>query len=192
MVTRRTGSGDRGTTDLLGRRRVSKSDAIIEALGDVDEATSHIGLARAAVSWDGEWGPGVLEQVQRDLYGLMSELAMPPNHSQAHRLPTDRLEWLDRTLVDLKGRIAIPNEFVLPGSTVGGGHLDVARAVVRRAERAVVRVLEAGADDPDLGYPTNPILSSYLNRLSLVLYFMARLQEAESGGSPRLASSQPS
>lgn len=192
MVTPQTGSGDRGMTDLLGRRRISKSDAIIEALGDVDEATSHIGLMRAAVSWDGEWGAGILELVQRDLYALMSELAMPPNHSQASRLAPDRLEWLDRTLEDLKRRVVIPNEFVLPGLTVGGGQVDVARTVVRRAERAVVRVLEASGEDPGLGYPTNPILSSYLNRLSLVLYFLARIQDAGSGASPRLASSPPS
>ncbi len=179
-------------TDLLGRRRVSKSDAIIEALGDVDEATSHVGLARAVVSRHGAWGAATLEKVQRDLYSVMSELAMPPNHSLAQRVAADHLEWLDQTLVDLRGRINVPNEFVLPGSTVGGGHLDVARTVVRRAERSVVRVLEAGAEDRDLGYPTNPFLSSYLNRLSLVLYFMARLEEAESGEAPRLAASQPS
>ena len=211
MATARTGAGDAGYTDLLGRRRVPKYHPIAEALGEVDEATSALGLARAGLP------PGephdltrrLVEAAQHDLYQLMAELAFPPAHAQARRLAEGDVQRLDAAIRQVQAAADIPAKFVLPGETRQSAGLDLARAVVRRAERAVVRVLHLGAgkggapappeaqdaadtpeapDAPDiLDYPSSPFLAAYLNRLSLLLYVLARYEDAVAGAAHRLA-----
>ena len=171
-MVRREHGGDTGETDLLGGRRVAKSDARIEALGALDEATSALGVARQGVqrSQAGE----VLRQAQRDLYQLMAELAMPPEHPKRVRVTADRVEWVEQALEELEAAVSIPAKFVLPGACTASAGVDYARAVVRRAERRVVEITHAE------GAP-NPHLLTYINRLSLLLYMVARAEDVAAG-----------
>ena len=171
-MTRREHGGDTGQTDLLGGRRVAKSDARIEALGALDEATSALGVARQSVQrpQTGE----VLRQAQRDLYQLMAELAMPPEHPKRVRVTADRVEWVEQALEELEAAVTIPAKFVLPGACAASAGVDYARAVVRRAERRVVEVAHAEA-------APNPHLLAYVNRLSLLLYMVARAEDVAAG-----------
>jgi cob(I)alamin adenosyltransferase len=205
MATARTGSGDAGFTDLLGGRRVAKYDLIPEALGEVDEATSALGLAKACLP---EGAPHdlarrALESAQHDLYQLMAELAFPPDHRQARRLSEADVRRIEAAIQQAQAAVALPNKFILPGGCRESAGLDLARAVVRRAERAVARVLHAGAaqqagrgpqQDPQRGapeYPSNPALVSYLNRLSLLLFVLARYEDVVTGATQRLAGQRP-
>ena len=113
-MVRREHGGDTGQTDLLGGRRVAKSDARIEALGTLDEATSALGVARQDVQRP--QAGAVLRQAQRDLYQLMAELAMPPDHPKRVRVTADRVEWVERALEELEVAVTIPAKFVLPGA----------------------------------------------------------------------------
>ena len=169
LYTRR---GDLGETDLLGER-VSKDDPRIDLIGELDETTSYLGLARSL--GDSERANQILVDVQRDLYRVMADLAFvtetrPPGYE------TNK-EWVERVehLTDqLTGEVEIPREFVLPGETRSSAALDVARAVVRRAERQAVHLYKTGV-------VTNEHIVGYLNRLSSLLFVLARLVEAEQG-----------
>ena len=173
-----TAKGDEGQTDLLGAR-VGKDDPRIELLGSLDEATSAIGLGRAhaRAASTGER----LIAAQRDLYQIMAELAFTDAlRPDALRFPEERVAWLEAEIAAVADEVTLPPQFVLPGDTVGGAALDVARAVVRRAERAAV-VLDRG------GHVPNPQILRYLNRLSSLLFILARAEDAETGDAPRLA-----
>ncbi|HYI23978.1 MAG TPA: ATP:cob(I)alamin adenosyltransferase, partial [Thermomicrobiales bacterium] len=137
-----TARGDKGQTDLLGER-VEKDDPRIDLIGALDEATSSIGLGRALaqVTATNER----LVTVQRDLYQIMAELAFTDaTRPDALHLGTDRTAWLEAELEVITGDITLPREFVLPGECVASGALDVARTVVRRAERLAVPLVRAG------------------------------------------------
>jgi cob(I)alamin adenosyltransferase len=154
-----TGRGDDGTTTLLGAGRISKSDARIIVLGDVDEASSFIGLARAESEGD---MAEVLIGLQRLLYRVMGDIAMP---NEANVVGKSDIEYLDAALKEWRGRTEIPNEFVVPGESKLGALLDVARSVVRRAERSLV-VAGYAKEHPD-AFKT-------ANRLSDLLFVVAR------------------
>lgn len=167
-VTTRT--GDEGYTDLLGRGRVPKYHPRPETFGTVDEATSALGLARAQAR-----SPLLKERIhdlQRDLYVLMAELATPAeNYDKVDfKIGPDRVAYLDELAERLKREAEIGKEFIMPGETVTGAALDLARTIVRRAERQVARLLHEG----DI---TNPDVLRYLNRLSDVLFILARHEE---------------
>jgi cob(I)alamin adenosyltransferase len=189
MVTAGVGRGDWGATDLLGQRRVSKGSVAIDALGDLDEATSSIGLARAHLRVLDHDAAAVLEQTQRDLYEAMAEVAIPVSRAGGPRVDGARLDWLTRICEQVDRSTPTPTQFVLPGASVVGAHLDVARTVVRRAERTMVRLLEAADADPASDLPTNRLLGAYLNRLSTLLYLLARGADAATGRAPELARS---
>jgi cob(I)alamin adenosyltransferase len=164
-----TGSGDDGATSLLGDARVPKYHLQPQAFGTVDEASAALGLARA-FSQIGEV-QGVLLAAQRDLYHVMTELAATPE--TASRFPSlqqDRVEWLETQTDELGSRVAMPREFVVPGDTQAGACLDLARAIVRRAERVVVKLC-------DEGLCHNRAIVSYLNRLSSLCFVLARLED---------------
>ena len=170
--------GDAGTTDLLGER-VSKDDPRIDLIGALDEATSSIGFARAISTAPRlqDW----LVECQRDLYKIMAELAFTQDLRPAsYELGADRVQWLERLTDTLTGEIELSPEFILPGETVGGAALDVARTVVRRAERQSVELLHTG-------HVTNGEVLRFLNRLSSFLFMAARLEEAEAGIEARKA-----
>jgi cob(I)alamin adenosyltransferase len=171
-VTTRT--GDDGYTGLLGRGRVPKYHARPEALGAVDEATSALGLARAQ-SPTGRVRAVAL-QLQRELYVLMSELAATPEAREklGQRLTPEHVAGLERLAEELKVEVAIPPAFVVPGATVSSAALDLARAVVRRAERRVVKLLHEGEIE---SWDT----ARYLNRCSDLLHILARYDEVSQG-----------
>lgn len=167
------GGGDDGSTGLLGGGRVGKDDARVEAYGGLDEASSSLGLARALA------GPGrvddILTEVQRDLYRLGAEVATAPGHAGSFaRIENGRVARLDQLLTELEAEVTVPREFVLPGATAPAAAIDVARTVVRRTERQCVALARAGGID-------NPEVLRYLNRLSLVLFVLARWEEARGG-----------
>lgn len=170
-----TTRGDQGETDLLGER-VTKDDPRIEALGALDEATAALGLARAlAVT---ERADPLLIDVQRDLYRIMAEIAFVPEvRPEKFRFAPERVAWLETATDQITAEITLPREFILPGGTVSGAAMDVARTVVRRGERNLVTV--AGRGDVD-----NPELVRYLNRLSSLLFVLARLEDAAQGAEP--------
>lgn len=154
-----TGGGDDGTTTLLGAGRMSKSDVRIIVLGDVDEASSFIGLARAESEGD---MAGVLIGLQRLLYRVMGDVAMP---NEANIVGKSDIEYLDAALEEWRGRTEIPDQFVVPGESKLGALLDVARSVVRRAERSLVAA----------GYTEeHPDALKAVNRLSDLLFVLAR------------------
>lgn len=173
-VTTRT--GDSGYTGLLGSERVAKYDARIEALGLVDEATSALGLARASAG-DDRVREVILHQ-QKNLYRLMAELATTAE--AAGKIATapmsgDDVAELERLSTDLKAQVEIGNRFIIPGETVPGAAIDLARTIVRRAERHVARMVH------DHEVP-NPEALRYLNRLSDLLFILARYVERASSG----------
>ncbi len=173
-----TRRGDDGYTDLIGGGRVAKEDLRVAVLGDVDEATSAIGVARAAAS--AAEIKAALLQVQRDLYLLMADVATVAGSMAGQpRLTAAHVDALEATVAQFAERVSIPKQFVAPGDSLAGAHLDVARAVVRRAERAVTRLLHAGADSG-----ASPTMVTYLNRLSSLLFGLARFEDiAAAGGS---------
>ncbi|MBO0688797.1 MAG: cob(I)yrinic acid a,c-diamide adenosyltransferase [Candidatus Dormibacteraeota bacterium] len=168
------GSGDDGATGLLGGGRVPKDDARIEAYGTVDEASSVLGLAKALTA-DGRVRE-IVEDLQRGLYRLGAELATTPEREGSFATTSeDDVAGLDRVLVELEEAVTMPDGFVLPGVTAGSGALDLARTVVRRAERRCVTLLAEGSI-------ANPEVQRYLNRLSLLLFVLARYEEERAGG----------
>jgi cob(I)alamin adenosyltransferase len=175
-----TGKGDSGSTDLLGVR-VAKDDPRIELIGTLDETTSAIGLARA-MSAITELGDIAIE-AQRDLYRIMAELAFTDELRPASfNFGADRVEWLSATTDQLSDRIELPRQFIIPGDTAGGAAFDVARTIARRAERLAVAQVHGGTF-------CNGEIVRYLNRLSSLLFVLARSVDAASGLSPIKAKS---
>lgn len=176
-----TGGGDTGYTSLLGEQRVPKYDARPETFGTVDEATSALGLARA--STDDPKVKAIIVQTQQDLYMLMGELATPPENRAAVgvRITEERVRWLEDVENELKAAVTIPNKFIIPGDSVEGATLDLARTIIRRAERLTARLAHDGA----LGAAGESQALRYLNRLSDMIFILARYLEARQGGSTR-------
>ena len=171
-----TGTGDTGYTSLLGEQRVPKYDARPDTFGTVDEATSALGLARA--STQDITAREIILQMQRDLYVLMAELATLPEHQKAvgMRITSDYVTRLESVEAQLKSEVAIPNKFIIPGDSLDGAALDLARTIIRRAERMAVRLFHDGIIE-------NQEVLRYLNRLSDVVFILARYIEAKQGGS---------
>ena len=165
-----TRKGDDGTTGLLFGGRVTKDSQRPVAYGELDEAQAVIGLARAVAGSDHP-AAAMLLAIERDLWVLMSELAtdtvnrhkLTPGSSLVTESMVSTLEgWIDSVTDSFEA----PTEFVVPGESVVSAHLDVARTVVRRAERAAVAI----------GEPEGHALQ-YLNRLSDLLWTLARADE---------------
>ncbi|MEM7346380.1 MAG: cob(I)yrinic acid a,c-diamide adenosyltransferase [Chloroflexota bacterium] len=174
-----TGTGDEGYTSLLGKDKVAKYDLRPEAYGTVDEASAFMGIVRAEPSASDRTKQLILES-QRDLWILMGELATAPGVTLPKTMQADRVEWLEEETDRLGAETPPLTQFVLPGDTMIGAQLDVARTVVRRAERCVVRLLHEG----DL---ENREVVRYLNRLSSLLFALARYEEALIGSDTTLA-----
>jgi len=170
-----TAEGDDGSTGLLGDQRVPKYHPRPEACGDVDEAQAVLGMARALLH-DEAVVSDVL-QAQRDLYHLMAELsATPENAGRFRAIDAGRVAWIEERTDHYGRQLNLPAEFVVSGDSPGGAALDVARTVIRRAERRVVRLLHDG-------YIENKELVRYLNRLSSLAFVLARYTDAQSGAS---------
>ena len=166
-------AGDDGYTDLLGAERVPKYAPRPEAYGTIDELSSALGLARATVhsARSGE----ILLGIQRHLYQVMTELAATREAASRFRQtnPGD-VAKLERLIDELGTKVDLPKEFIVPGDTLAGAALDLARTVTRRAERIVARLTHEGDFD-------NANVLRYLNRLSSLLFILARYEDAASG-----------
>jgi cob(I)alamin adenosyltransferase len=178
IYTRR---GDDGTTGLLFGGRVAKDSELPSAYGAVDEAQAALGVARASTERGGELDRRLVE-IEAELWVLMAELATDPAN-RARLTPGKNLVTpamvtaLEGRIDELSSRFEPPTEFVVPGGTVPGALLDVGRTVVRRAEREVLRAFAAlaGRGTPVEGSE----VVAYLNRLSDLLWTMARWQEGD-------------
>lgn len=164
IVTR---TGDAGTTGLADGRRVPKHDARIDTLGEVDELNSHLGLLLT------ETLPEALRElvtaIQNDLFDLGGELALP-DHPQVRETHVLRL---DQAITELNAGLPPLKEFVLPGGTRAAAQAHVCRTVCRRAERSLVLLAERDTLSPYLG--------QYLNRLSDLLFVIARQLNRSAG-----------
>jgi cob(I)alamin adenosyltransferase len=176
--------GDESYTGLLGKDRVPKYDRRIEALGAVDECTAVLGLARVQAC-SPETGQALL-QLQRHLYILMTEIAATPDNVESFRtIDVDKVQWLEATITEFERRIIMPEEFIIPGDSLPGAALDLARTVIRRAERRVVELTHAG----DVH---NPNLLRYLNRASNLCYTLELFENSLAGHDrPTLAKDLP-
>jgi cob(I)alamin adenosyltransferase len=180
-----TRKGDDGTTGLLyGGERIAKDDLRTEAYGTIDEAVAALGLARAQLGLKGRLGvlsvefgelPELILRIQRELFVVAAELAT--NREAWDRLEDGRtrisqemVESVEATLRDLEAHITMPREFVVPGETPTSAALEVARTVLRRAERRAVTLGREGL------IPGRHLLP-YLNRLADLLWVLARAAE---------------
>jgi cob(I)alamin adenosyltransferase len=172
-----TRTGDRGDTGLFGGGRVGKDDVRVDAYGEVDELNATLGLARAAGSPDGEIGR-LLAEMQRDLFAIGALLATPDlermrRQLEKARLDDARIAELERAIDAAEAGLEPLKAFILPGGAPQAAALHVARTVCRRAERRVVRLAR------DVELPE--IVVVYLNRLSDLLFTLARLANREAG-----------
>ena len=164
-----TKTGDGGLTDLWSGERVRKDDARVEAYGTVDELSSFLGEAKHAVKRPETLR--ILEEIQRDLFRVAGELASRGKPFDNPVRPEDG-ERLFGYVERFEKELGLTG-FVVPGSTEQSAKLDVARSVARRAERRVVTL----ARDAEV----SPALRTYMNRLSDLLFVLARWEEAGEG-----------
>ncbi len=182
VVTRR---GDDGSTSLLyGGGRIAKDDPRTDAYGTVDEAVAAFGIARAELVEMERHGilppalaglADVILGVQRDLFVVAAELAASPDawdrlQDGRTRVSPEMVDGLEATIADLERRIRMPREFIVPGETRASAALELARTVVRRAERRAVSLHRAGLVPGDCLLP-------YLNRLADLAWVLARAEE---------------
>jgi cob(I)alamin adenosyltransferase len=171
-----TGGGDAGETSLGDGSRVAKTDPSIEAYGTVDELNSVLGAVLAIGVPEPMREP--LRQIQNELFDLGGDLAVPFDADDARqrtRITKTQTEALERLCDEYNADLPELRSFVLPGGTEAGALLHVARAVCRRAERAALRAHESRV--------VNPLTLVYLNRLSDLLFILARSANA-SGDEP--------
>ena len=179
-----TGTGDTGETGLYGGERVGKDDARVEAYGTVDEAIAALGMARAWLGAKKNRGTlpagiaglgALILRFQRELFVVGAELATNPDAWD--RLEDDRtrvsramVEGVEETLVELERTVEMPTEFVVPGETPTSAALELARTILRRAERRAVALRRDGLVPGDNLVP-------YLNRLADLVWVLARAAE---------------
>ena len=171
-----TRTGDDGTSGLVDGSRVRKDAARFEAIGTVDEANSAIGLAVCALddNANGE-ARDALTRIQNDLFDLGADLATPGENfalsDMVLRIVPAQAEWLEQAIDALNEALAPLNSFILPGGSEAAARTHIARAAVRRAERAMVALAAAEA--------VNPAALAYINRLSDYLFVLARHLNAD-------------
>ncbi len=168
-----TGAGDTGYTGLLGSERVAKYDPRPDTFGTVDEATSALGLARA-MTQDAKVKK-IIFDIQNELYYLMAELATTAENYEkmGFRMTAEHVQRLEQIEETLKQEVEIPNKFIIPGDTLDGAALDMARTIIRRAERMAVKLLHDHIIE-------NGEVVRYLNRLSDLVFILARYSEVKS------------
>ena len=177
-----TKTGDAGETGLFGGGRVPKDHPRVEAYGDVDELNAVLGMARSAEPMPRV--DEVLAPVQRDLFSLGALLATPDlgkmrQHLEKARIDDDRIAQLEHAIDAGEEELEPLRAFILPGGTPKAAALHVARTVCRRAERRVIALDRAGAGIP-------PVVVRYLNRLSDLLFVLARSAGGEGQAPSRI------
>jgi cob(I)alamin adenosyltransferase len=167
-----TRTGDEGSAGLVDGSRVSKSGLRMTAIGEVDEANAAVGIAISAI------GDEALQKrlltIQNDLFDLGADVATPGEIDGALRIVAPQVERLEQEIDAMNADLAPLTSFILPSGSAGVSTLHLARAIVRRAERAAVALNESE--------PLNPQLLAYLNRLSDHLFVAARHVAASEGG----------
>jgi cob(I)alamin adenosyltransferase len=177
------GSGDDGSTGLLGGGRARKDDPRIEAYGTIDEASSAVGLAKSLSPHPRV--RTICEELQRGLYTLGAELATNPASATSFaRVGEPDVKRIDALVAELEQSVTMPAGFILPGATPASGALDLARAITRRAERRCVALERANG-------LTNQQVRRWLNRLSLLLFVLGRYEEALAGSAAAPAKPAP-
>jgi cob(I)alamin adenosyltransferase len=166
-----TKGGDTGETSLGDGARVRKDSARIAAIGDVDETNAAIGLLRCQLSGETD---ALLARIQNDLFDLGADLCVPGEAGARLRLTDTPVVRLEAETQALNARLAPLTSFVLPGGSEAAARAHLARTIARRAERALV-ALAAEA-------PLNPALLRYLNRLSDLLFVLARVLNDNGAG----------
>lgn len=169
-----TRTGDGGETELLDGRRVSKSHPSVDACGEVDELGASLGMARAA-GVDADIAD-ILVTVQRDLFSVCAQLADPAGKNKrstaAAAVGDAEVERLERWIDHLETELPAIRRFVLAGGSPAGAALHVARTVCRRAERHIASLVGDGIE---------PRLMAYMNRLSDLLFVLARVVNKRAG-----------
>lgn len=166
-----TRKGDNGTTKTFGcDQKISKSSAVAEALGSMDEVNSFLGLCKVKSKEQGFNFEEIIHDIQKNLFIVQAELA-----GSAGSITQDKVKEVESIIDDIENELPEINSFFISGSTELGALFDFSRTLSRRAERRVVAVYEAG----DVGIGMHTL--QYLNRLSSVLYALARLTSHLSG-----------
>ena len=170
-----TRTGDNGTTGLVDGSRCPKFAARIEAIGAVDEANSAIGLAIVALAAD---HAAALTRIQNDLFDLGADLATPGEDftpsQMVLRIVPHQAAWLETEIDTLNEQLAPLTSFILPGGSEGAARVHVARASIRRAERAMTALAAQDA--------VNPAALAFINRLSDYLFVLTRAINAAAAG----------
>ena len=166
-----TRGGDTGETSLGDGSRVSKLDCRIGAFGTVDELNSALGVVLAGEVPDGVREP--LTRIQNELFDVGADLSVPWGVSDRLRVGQETIDRLEELCDSFNAELPELKSFVLPGGTEAAARLHVARTICRRAEREVL----AGAEEVEL----NPLVLVYLNRLSDLLFILARAANAAAG-----------
>jgi cob(I)alamin adenosyltransferase len=195
-----TGRGDDGTTGLLfGGERIAKDDPRAEAYGTIDEAVSALGLVRAELAAKGQYGAlgaplgglaDIVLRLQRELFVVAAEMATNPEardraRDGQTRVDAAMVQGLDALLRETEANVALPREFVVPGETRVSAALEIARTLIRRAERRAVTLDREGL------LPSGHVLP-YLNRLADLLWILARAAEqAEAKTATRARTTHP-
>jgi len=189
-----TGKGDEGTTGLLfGGNRISKDDVRTEAYGTVDEATAALGMARAELIGLGGAGIAALDEtilsIQRDLFVVGAELATNPDawsrlEDGRTKVSPKMLARINALLATTEAAIVFPKDFVIPGSSKASSAIELARTIIRRAERWCVTLGREGL------LPGDHLLA-YLNRLADLLWLLARQAETLEASATRSVSQTP-
>lgn len=170
-----TKTGDGGETGLWGGLRVAKDSLRVQAYGSVDECNAAIGVARAAIGDARELHDldALLAQIQDQLFVVGADLATPGAAANIPRVGPEEIAFLEQTIDALEGELEPLRQFILPGGTLAGAHLHMARTVCRRAERALVALAREEQIGPHAGV--------YINRLSDCLFVLARAANARAG-----------
>ena len=175
-----TRTGDDGSTGLVDGSRRSKADARMHAIGEVDEANSALGIAIGALerdSGDTELVAG-LRRIQNDLFDLGADIATPGEDftpgEMSLRIVQSQIDWLEAAIDTANAQLEPLTSFILPGGSAAAAAMHLARAVTRRAERALVAAAS--------GESINPLATTYLNRLSDYLFVLCRLINRDRGG----------
>jgi cob(I)alamin adenosyltransferase len=170
-----TKTGDTGETSLLGGKRVRKNALRIEVCGELDELNACLGHAGAALT--GSDLPSSLTAIQRDLLALGAQVADPreerPEAAAKAVVSSETVAGLERAIDRVQATLPPLDGFILPGGSEPGARLHLARAVCRRAERRIVALAERES--------VSPVLLAYMNRLSDLLFVLARAVNARAG-----------
>ncbi len=165
-----TRTGDKGLTSLIGGKRVSKDSLRVSAYGEIDELNAVLGIVRSQ-AMDDEIRT-IISAIQNDLFIIGADLASPMDIG-APRIKANNIKQLEQIIDEYLKELDPLKEFILPTGTGGGQYLHLARTVSRRAERSIVKLKKEEAINEDV--------LKYINRLSDLLFVMARIENKRAG-----------